>query len=559
MILFALFTPNGEATQHQSSHLSTSLGSVKRNPEFHENTIYHKSSKRLFDPIFGDEISYFNNPSTQISMTSQSLSDATNASKQALSLQSADSEKARAKPKVDPSEAEDLNLVNALRAAFATDGNPESFLKEVEERISQVEAAIIETCAKNRTRTDDNLYALLESRDAISEQASNLEKSTETASQVTSTVNTAVARLSEKTRVRKNLDAALAVAAQTRKLTRMYARIEDTIDSRRLYTAFRMLKVLEEETKNVQPGTVLEELVPDTHRLRTQITFQARKSFVGWLPAVRKYEQALGAYALHHATYQALSHEHLLESSRAGVITDTYLLPTGPGPTPAVPSATTKPWTPILTTLPTPPQPFSRRPTRPMSAPRMGIVTKPPFGMETNMRPDIGADTRRSFRAVASDLKQDVPMLYLRPLLQSVLVHDGLGLLGDMRSDYRRERLSNLEKLLKEGELVSDEPSTVDLSKPSSIATTRAAETEAAVWNICGFFVVERAVELHSSSDLVPRSTVDGEWWPAAYSRLQELLKGLNENALGTSPDRARAKVIEENLIRFAHVNSFPV
>lgn len=451
---------------------------------------------------------------------------------------------------------EETNLLNALNTAFSTDGQPEAFLERAANQIEQVEAAIIDTCAKKRIRTDDNLYALLEARDAIAEETSELEKSTQTASQVTNQVNIAVSRLSEKIVVRKNLDAALVIAAQTRKLTRMYARIEDTIDSRRLYTAFRMLKVLEEETRCVRAGTVLQELVPDTHRLRAQITLHARKAFHGWLPIVRKFEHPLGAYALHHAASRALLHQHLLDCSRNSSINDAYLLPVSPVRPPISREGVFKPWTALLTPNPVPPQPFvNRRPARSPSAQRIGFAPNNSFAIETNVRPDIGGDARRSFRTLVSDHKEDVPMLYLRPLLQGIMVHEGLGLLGDLRAVYHQERYSHFQRLLEECDRIKEGVPTSDEATQPTLANTKSRLVETIASKICGFFVVERAVEMHASSEIVARTVVDKEWWMLAKVRLNALFDEINSNGLESPGEKGRVRSIEENVGRFAHVN----
>lgn len=451
---------------------------------------------------------------------------------------------------------EQVNLLNALKTSFSKDSDSDAFLARAAEEIKQAEDAIIEICTKNRLRTDDNLYALLESRDAIAEQTSDIEKSTRTAAEVTSAVNNAVARLVAKIRVRNNLDAALAIAAHTRKLTRMYARIEDTIDSRRLYTAYRMLKALEEETRCVTPGAILHQLVPDTLRLRAQITLQTRKAFHSWLTTIHKFEPLIGEYALHHASAESRSQQLMLESPRSN---DSYILPASSTLPTQQPSLMPllrlrRPWSPLLTPHAVPPQPSPRsRASRSHSAHRIG---KAPFTIDTNTRSDIGPESRRSFRAFVSEYKDNVPMLYLRPLLQSVLVNDGLDLLPDMRTDYRRERFAQLQRILEDTDISNESMEPNGLNSPFSNDSSRSNRIEAVVFRVCGFFVVERAVETHSSSALVSRAVVDEEWWPVALSKIKKLFSEVDDSSEERSPVKTRGLCIENDLLRFASVNN---
>lgn len=455
-------------------------------------------------------------------------------------------------------EDDDIDLLHALKTAFSKDGDPEMFLARAADQIRQVESTIIETCAKNRIRIDDNLYALLESRDAISEQTQELDKSTQTASEITTTVNTAVSNLSDKLQIRKNLDAALAVAAQTRKLTRMYARIEDTIDSRRLFTAFRMLKMFEDETRSVQPHTVLQELVPDSRRLRAQITQHALRACHGWHSTVRRFEHPLGAYAMHHAAAQALSNQTLFESPR-GALGESFALLSSLPPAPPRGRGVARPFIPLLTQSPVPERAFG---TAGRGIARSILPVANSFSLETGMHTDVGRGTGRLNRSGGmDDSLMEVPTLYLRPLLQGVLVGEGLQLLTDMKSEYRRERLGHLKRILEgmeedeyeggHGEHLAES----DVESPPPSTVSRARQIERLVLRVAGFFVVERSVEMHCSHMMVARETVDGEWWSLAYSKLLSVFKEHEESALESPSDKAVVRGVEENLERFAQMN----
>lgn len=460
---------------------------------------------------------------------------------------------------------QEISLVTALQTTFSKHADPELFLALAADKISDLERTIIETCSKNRIRIDDNLYALLESRDSISEQKQDIDTATESASEITKNVDKAVAALTEKMQVRQNLDAALAVAAQTRKLTRMYARIEDTIDSRRLYTAFRMLKVLEEETRCVKPGTILQELVPDCHRLRSTITLHARKAFHSWLSAVRKSEAELGAYAFYDASKKATAPANLITSSRLGSMNDTYaqlhsLSPSKLQTGPARDVGRARAWSPLLASNPVPSSimPPRNLPQRSFSSQRIGVMSPvanrlPP---EATFRPEIGGDGRLTMRSFANGYQEDVPTLHLRPLLQSVLVNDGLELLGDMRADYRRERDTHLKKMLDEVTGIGGEGGLPERESPHQMGSARAREIETFVFRVCGFFVVERAVEKHADPTVVQRTVVDSEWWAMAYPRLQALLKEQEDAAIHSPADKAWARGLQSDLDRFAEANN---
>lgn len=507
----------------------------------------------------------------------------------------------------------DIDLLHALKTAFSRDGDTKKFLARAAEEIQKVEATIIETCAKNRIRIDDNLYALLESRDAIGEQVNNLEQCTATASETTTSVNSALRELSNKETMRCNLDAALAVAARTRKLTRMYARIEDIIDSRRLYAAFRMLRLLEEETRAVQPDSVLRELVPDTRRLRSRIATQARRSLATWLAAVRAFERIVGEYALRHAAAQAASHQTLLDAPRGALGEPFTLLPLLP-PAPPRGRGAARPWRPMLTPTCIPSRARHRRRNTAMLSPLVGLP-KVPFGHDASTRPNIGRNDALRSQLVINNHSEDVPSLYLRPLLQAVHVSDGLNLLAEMQAEYRSRRFAHLQHILDEQDDAVDtsysnyirgeghgrvssnvrnnfdaavspldhvedeldvetddadddddddqdatigvnamlEGSTAGVSNTRSLSRVQGIET--LVCKVTGFFVVERTVELHSSHVMISREVVDGEWWSLAYAKLLAVFKEYEENGLETAADKARVRNIEEGLERFAEIN----
>lgn len=368
-----------------------------------------------------------------------------------------------------PQDDDEIDLIHALQTAFSNSGDTELFLARASDQIRKVEATIIETCSKNRLRVDDNLYSLLESRDAIGEQTTDLSTATQTASEITTVVNSAVDALTAKITARRNLDAALSVAARTRRLTRMYARVEDTIDARRLHTALRMLRVLEEDSRSVEAHTVLTELVPDTRRLRTRVTNAAQQLLRTWLRTVRAFEDAVGSFALVHAQEQAVARQALVDSPR-GALGEPFavlpLLPPAPAKSRGNPA---RPWSPLLTINSMPSSTGRRRRGNRSSVASLGAVGGVTatagvgssggavFGREAvaaaaaasnGPAAFVGGRERRARVVMDEGMGEDVPELYLRPLLQALHVGEGLQLVAEMRAEYRKERLLHLQNVL---------------------------------------------------------------------------------------------------------------
>ncbi|KAI0562459.1 Exocyst complex component EXOC6/Sec15 [Gracilaria domingensis] len=448
-----------------------------------------------------------------------------------------------------------IDLLNAVRTAFAKDSDPEMFLARASDQIREVESAIVETCAKNRIRTDDNLYSLLESRDAIAEQSTELKNCKQTAADISVSVNDAQRELHEKIQVRKNLDSALAIAAHTRRIVRMFARTEDIIDAQRLYTAFCMLKTLEDDIRSIRKGTVIEELVPDTQKLRTKITMQARKGVHNWLNAVRKFEHVIGEYALYHARAQAVAYQCFLESCRVSSAADRHILPYLPPATGV--GAWGKPWIPLLTTRPNPVVPASHRRSRTGSFRSPSIIAMPMRSASKggSLPAENSLEKRRSVKPVVEEYRGEIPALYLRPLLQSVQVNKGMDLLTDMQSEYRRERLEHLHNVFEDTSSSDEDPFAITTDAFPIIETLKTAMIEETVCKVCGFFVVERAVENYAATALVPRAVVDEEWWPWAYGHLNLLLGKMDKSSEDSAVEKDCVRSIRESVIRFARAN----
>lgn len=345
-----------------------------------------------------------------------------------------------------------IDMLHALKTAFSANGDTEMFLARAGDKVRQMEDTIIETCTKHRLRTDDNLYSLLEARDAIAEQTVDLDRSVRTAADVTATIDVAVADICNKTTIRKNLDAALAVAARTRRLARLYARVEDTIDSKRLYTALRMLRVLEEDMRTILPNTVLQELIPDTRRLRGRIATQTRRSLQSWLATIRPYERSLGAYGMRHAATQAVLHQSMLDTP-VGTLGEPFVLLPLLSAAPPRRRVSSRPWIPMVM-----PQTTTGESTGPSLPP-----PPPPPPATTAFRPHPTAGPARPLRASNTPLGRvladdsPAPTIFLRPLLQAVLVSDGLGIMHELTAEYCRSRSARLQQILNAEDIDEDE------------------------------------------------------------------------------------------------------
>ncbi|CAN8067915.1 unnamed protein product [Agarophyton chilense] len=450
---------------------------------------------------------------------------------------------------------EAIDLLNAVRTAFSKNSDPEMFLARASDQIREMETSIVETCAKNRIRTDENLYSLLETRDAISEQSTELKNAKQSAAEITISVNEAHRELLEKVQIRKNLDSALAIASQTRRIVRMFARTEDIIDAQRLYTAFCMLKMLEDDIKSIRKGTVIEELIPDTQKLRTKIMMQAHKATHNWLSMVRKFEHALGEYALYHAGAQTVACNCFLETCRVSSGGDRHILPYLPPL--AGPGGLGKPWIPLLTARCIVPVPLSQRGPRGRSLKGPSLIRLPllsasnggSFPIESN------SEKRRSWKRFMQEYKGEVPSLYLRPLLQSIQVNKGMDLLTDMQGEYRRERSDQLNRIFEVTNNSEEDPFAIATDAFPIIETLKSAMIEETVCKVCGFFVVERAVEKYADSTLVPRAVIDGEWWPWAFGRLNVLLAKMDKSSEDSSSEKNCVRSMREIVSRFARAN----
>lgn len=404
----------------------------------------------------------------------------------------------------DDKETEEINLLNAIRTVFSEDGDKEKFLSRADDEIQKVENEIIGTCANHRIRLEDNLHTLLESRDGISEQVNDLNRTNRTVNDMTTSVDNRMKEIYKKQQIRQNLDDALNIAVRTRQLTRLYARVEQVLSkSNNINSALQMYKVLEREMKRYSAELILQDVIPNPNVLRQKIVDKViHQHFLTWFSTVELYESTLGAYALDHATLQMSSLQ----------------FPKGPLGQPFD----------LLPLLNSPPSLTSN--STPNNHPRIHHPPTHPW------RPSL-VQTHTINAFIPSEGEQP-PQLYLRPLLQAIHAGYDLDLLSQMCAEYESRRAARLRHILNEYDDVhmsqsanDNETTETEQSISSPECSFQSVErVEALVAMVAGFFVVERSVELHVQHLLVSHEVVDEDWWTLAYAKLLSVFKAFDES-----------------------------
>lgn len=406
----------------------------------------------------------------------------------------------------DDKELEDINLLNAIRTVFSVDGDKEKFLSRADDEIRKVENEIIGTCANHRIRLEDNLHTLLESRDGISEQVNDLNRTSRTVDDMTTSVDNRMKEIYTKQQIRQNLDDALKIAMRTRQLTRLYARVEQVLNkSNNINSALQMYKVLEREMKKYSAELILQDIIPNPNVLRQKIVDKViHQHFLTWFSTVESYESALGAYALDHATSQMSS----LQFPKGPLGQPFDLLPLLNSPSALTSNNTSN------------------------NHPRIHHPPTHPW------RPSL-LQTHTINALLSSEQGEQPPQLYLRPLLQAIHAAHDLDLLTHMCAEYESRRAARLRHILNEYDDVNisqsangNETTETEQSTSSPECSFQSTErVEALVAMVAGFFVVERSVELHVQHLLVSHEVVDEDWWTLAYAKLLSIFKAFDESS----------------------------
>lgn len=406
----------------------------------------------------------------------------------------------------DEKEMDEINLLNAIRTVFSEDGDKEKFLSHADDEIQKVENEIIGTCADHRIRLEDNLHTLLESRDGISEQVNDLNRTNRTVDDMTTSVDNRIKEIYTKQQIRQNLDDALKIAVRTRQLTRLYARVEQVLNkSNNINSALQMYKVLEREMKKYSAELILQDVIPNPNVLRQKIVDKViHQHFLTWFSTVESYESALGAYALDHATLQMSSLQ----------------FPKGPLGQPFD----------LLPLLNSPPALTSNNTSN--NHPRIHHPPTYPW------RPSL-VQTHTINALLSCEQGEEPPQLYLRPLLHAIHAAHDLDLLTHMCAEYENRRAARLRYILNEYDDVhipqsanENETTETEQSSSSPESSFQSAErVEALVAMVAGFFVVERSVALHVQQLLVSHEVVDEDWWTLAYAKLLSVFKAFDESS----------------------------
>lgn len=188
----------------------------------------------------------------------------------------------------------------AIRTLFSADGaGADEFVESTEAAIAECESSMTHAVRARRLELEGELHASLDARDAVGAHTQRLEEVLSTAAATHEAVEARAAVLEERLRVRRNLDAALALVSHTRKLIRTYARIEDVIAGRRLHTALHMLDVVDAGVAHApDSAALLHQLYPSARRMRNDVATHAKRILHTALAALDAKHNAIGVHAL---------------------------------------------------------------------------------------------------------------------------------------------------------------------------------------------------------------------------------------------------------------------
>lgn len=372
--------------------------------------------------------------------------------------------------------------IQTLFSAKADTPSADEFVRSTEAAIAECEGELTQAVRHGRLQLEAQLHGVLDARDAVGVHTQRLDDARGAASATHEAVDTRAAQLDERLRVRRNLDAALALVSHTRKLIRTYARIEDVIAARRLHTALHMLDVVDADAAAAARATgappdahaaLLHQLYPAARRMRDDVATHAQRILHTNLAALDAKHVALGRHAL------ALAHAQLAGAAL-------------PSADRAVALAQPLPWTPRVEN-----EPPKRAPTSLLHEPNSRRPSKSATMHQSakHGRMPNGVEGRKATR--------EAPTLYIRPLLQCVQVYRDLGRSGELRTEYRSEREKQLRMLLSQME-----------PERTLGSVERAAES------VAGFVVAERAIMARVGSELIEDVVLVKEFWRMAYTRL---------------------------------------
>lgn len=419
----------------------------------------------------------------------------------------------------------------ALRALFLPSGDPGKFAELMGESISACDKTLVDTAGRSRLRLQDNAYELLAARDVLHESSESLSASAKAAEEASANVQKAQEELAGAVVARKNIDSSLDVVSRTRALLRVYARAEDMTASRRLHTATRALERLDEDLASVPDGAVLTELIPPSEPLRTEMLVHIRRALRLWLTTIHPETSLVGGRALSFARKKLRSAQSAIadvgDSSRpvgAADIGGLSFLEKLPVQEQWIPPVlddergidiSSMPSSRFLSALKLPDVSAGVLSGGPLSPHRRSPAGQGVMGGDPSAHAAPAASPPRS--ATADQMQPKVPM---RLLLTCVLTCRDLGHLDSFSRDYQRERAKQLENGIDAIQEVYQRKATPTESSAAVPIAQRCVErhTRLATF-VAGFFVVERAVETFSSTQLLG-SDAHGALWKYASEKV---------------------------------------
>lgn len=399
----------------------------------------------------------------------------------------------------------------AIRTVLLRDPETvQDFCGTMRNQILQCDENLVASAAKARLRVQDEAYELLSARDMLADSSESLGATADSAEETSKLISSACEYLKLAVVARENADAALEVISETRALVRMYARAEDMMGNRRIHSALRTLKRLDEADELASKESVLRELIPPTDPLRVEMMGHVRRALLNWVGAVRRQVLDVGTFALASIIRQGW--EPLLQV-----------------PGMASTSASAKPWFPAVLDD------------------EKGIGFGGVAPLLASARDSGIAEQRRNESSAASigycpetdSAHTAPPRVSMRLLLTAILSCRDLDRLECFRSDYSRERLKELSTGIESvmDSYSGDRGSVVKLH--SHLATF-----------VAGFFTIERTVESYSSMNLIDPTTL-GEMWSQAWCVVTDLSASISSLS---SEDAAAMKATETELSSFARV-----
>lgn len=399
----------------------------------------------------------------------------------------------------------DEPLSEAIRTLFSTSrsgdfcvDNTAEFLSRVEGAIHSCECDLTSAARSGRSGMEAALSRGNSVRDSVGAHSVHLGDSRKNLADVRERAESCADLLEERMRIRTNLDDALVLVANTRKLVRTYARVEDVLAERRLHTALNMLHAIEKnDSKSPDAAKLLAYIYQRAGRLKKEVGYQAGILFK---EAMKAPHSEVGRYALKHIKT--------------------------PGWTPTITSS-------VISTT---------------SGTKHSSNTEP---ISLNALNDAASSADYVNSTEEIDFSTP-PKLYLRPLLQCVQIYEDLGRSAELQTEYRTEREKQLRCVLDSINDNNGNNNTEGSNSNSETPTTlqNIMQLEKALEGVAGIIVVEKTIAPYAP-DLLENSVLMKELWRMAHSRLMK--------AVARSGQLASGNNVKRTIDAFAKAYSLPL